>query len=79
VLALIVGVPKSGKTVSALTFPKPLLYVGLEPEGIESVYNAKGDDNRLIVPTVESDKIDVVPIIRSTRADLHLKTPTKED
>ena len=78
-LVLIVGPPKSGKTVSALTFPKPLLYVGLEPEGIESIYNATSPNGGLIVPTSESNKVDVIPIIRSTRADLHLKTPTKDD
>lgn len=78
-LVLETGVPKSGKTVTACTFPKPLLYIGMEPEGISSVATARDAAGKLIISEVDQAQIDVVPITRATRADIHLETPTKED
>ena len=46
---LLVGVPFSGKTVSACTWPKPLLLIDFD-DGFESVKHAKNKLGQLIVP-----------------------------
>ena len=74
-LILLAGDYKTGKTVSAGTFPKPALMLDYD-NGFSSIKNAKGKDGKLIVP--DHDKIDVVNFIRETFSDLDFKTPSKD-
>jgi len=53
----IVGKPKTGKTVSACTFPKPIVLLDFDL-GFASVQNAKNKDGTLVVP----DHAQVTPI-----------------
>lgn len=45
----IVGKPKTGKTVSACTFPKPLFLIDFD-KGFESVRHTKKPDGTLLIP-----------------------------
>ena len=51
---LLVGNPKTGKTVSACTFPKPLAFIDIDGDGIDAIYNAKDSLGNLVVPAAES-------------------------
>ena len=55
---LLVGKPKTGKTVSACTFPKPMAFIDIDGDGIDSIYNAKDALGQLIVPAAEATQID---------------------
>lgn len=67
----IVGKPKTGKTVSACTAPKPLLLFDFDL-GFESVKNARGIDGNLIVPDWE--QITVIEFYKKQAAPLVFKT-----
>lgn len=56
-LILIAGDYKTGKTVSACTFPKPMLFLDFD-DGFKSVMHAKGKDGNLVVP--DYDQIEVI-------------------
>ena len=45
----IIGKPKTGKTVSSATFPKPSLVMDFDAGYISAIY-AKGNDGKLVVP-----------------------------
>jgi hypothetical protein len=48
-IVILVGKPKTGKTVSACTFPKPLLILDWD-KGVMSAFTAKDKSGELIVP-----------------------------
>lgn len=67
-LVNIVAKPKMGKTVSAATFPKPMLLLDWD-RGFESVKNAKNKNGSLVVPdwaditVVEFYKMQASPLV----------------
>lgn len=71
VLINIVGKPKTGKTVSACTFPKPLLLFDYDL-GFESVKHARDKNNNLIVP--DWSQITVVEFFKKQAAPLVFKS-----
>lgn len=73
-LLLISGEYKTGKTISACTFPKPLLLIDYD-DGMESVNNAKGKDGKLIIS--DKDEITQVKFFKNTVNDLSFKTDMK--
>ena len=70
-LILLVGEYKTGKTVSACTFPKPLLYLDFD-DGLSSTFNARDKTGKLIVS--DTDKITKVPFFKNEANDLTFKT-----
>ena len=66
-LILIAGVPYTGKTVSACTFPGKKLYLDWDDK-FESVMHTKGKDGKLLVPDWKD--IVVVKFIKSQVSDL---------
>lgn len=74
ILVLSVGEPKTGKTVSACTFPKPLLFLDFD-KGFESVRNARDTKGTLIVP--EHEQCTVIEFIKEGYFDLDFKTELK--
>ena len=74
ILVLSVGEPKTGKTVSACTFPKPILFLDFD-KGFESVRNARDVKGNLIVP--EHSQCTVVEFIKEGYFDLDFKTELK--
>lgn len=70
-LFVLVGESFTGKSVSAGTFPKPMLYLDYDG-GFESIKNAKGKDGNLIVPDWE--KIDVIEMKKQTVQELNFVT-----
>jgi len=70
-LILLCGNYKSGKTVSAATFPKPLLYEDWDC-GFSSIENTRGKDNKLLI----QDRADiiVIPFYRQQVYDLMFQT-----
>lgn len=75
-LILLVGDYKKGKTVSACTFPKPLLFLDFD-DGFTSVKTTKGKDGKMVVEDV--DKIDVVSFYKARHVNLEFKTAEKAD
>lgn len=63
----IVGRPKTGKTVSACTFPKPILYLDFD-RGFESVKNTKAPNGSLVVPDWE--QITVIEFYKNQQTDI---------
>lgn len=61
-LITIAGDSFTGKTVSAATFPKPMLFVDID-NGFKSVYTARKKDGSLVVKDIE--KIEVVQILKN--------------
>jgi len=72
-LILLCGNYKSGKTVSAATFPKPMLFLDYD-EGFLSVQTTKTKTGNLIVPDWKD--IEVVPFYKKDVYDLFLLTDT---
>jgi len=72
--ALLCGSPKTGKTVSACTFPKPLLFLDFD-DGVISIENARDKAGNLIVPDYEEVKVE--KFVRRTPAPLSLVTNKK--
>lgn len=70
-LVNIVGKPKTGKTVSACTFPKPGLVLDFDL-GFESVRHARDNNNNLIVP--DHNQITVIEFFKKQAAPLVFKT-----
>lgn len=70
----IAGDYKTGKTVSACTFPKPLLLVDFD-DGAKSVVNAKDKTGKLIIP--DHDQIEVVTFRKKGTYDLSFTTEQK--
>jgi len=70
-LILLCGEYKTGKTVSACTFPKPMVFFDFD-DGFKSVINVKDKQGNLVVP--DYDKIDVVKFFRPTAAALDFTT-----
>jgi len=68
---MLVGESFTGKSVSAGTFPKPMLYLDYDG-GFESVKNAKGKDGKLVV--LDWEKIDVVEMKKQTVQELSFVT-----
>lgn len=67
----IVGKPKLGKTVSACTFPKPLLLLDFD-RGFESVKNTHNKDGSLVVPDWQD--IVVVEFYKKQQSPLSFKS-----
>src|SRR3989304_1653298 len=72
-LILLCGNYKSGKTVSAATFPKPMIFLDYD-EGFLSVQTTKTKTGNLIVPDWKD--IEVVPFYKKDVYDLFLLTHT---
>ena len=70
-IVCIASKPKTGKTVSACTFPKPMLVLDFD-RGFESVKHAKNKDKLLVVPDWKD--ITVVTFYKKQSADLTFKT-----
>ena len=70
-LVLLCGNYKSGKTVSAATFPKPMLYLDWD-NGFSSVENTRDKTGKLFVPDYKN--ITVIPFYRSQVYDLQFTT-----
>ena len=70
-LILLCGDYKSGKSVSASTFPKPMLWLDYD-SGFKSVQSARDKVGQLITP--DHDKIDVIPFIKEGYSDLSFST-----
>lgn len=75
-LILEVGEPKTGKTVSACTFPKPMCYIDID-DGFLSARTAKNKDGSQVVQDL--DKIEVVPFFNKEYFDLNFKTAESAD
>jgi len=76
VLIQIVGAPFTGKTVSAATFPKPMLFIDLDG-GFHSVKFTKGKDGKLVVP--DYDQIIVVELTSDTVYKLDVSSANIKD
>src|SRR3989304_2151766 len=76
-IILEVGPPKTGKTVSACTFPKPLAFMEFDDDGIISVYNAKDAQGNFIVPKEEQKEIDRLVFNKQKTYDLTFLTLQK--
>lgn len=70
-ILLNVGPPKVGKTVSAATFPKPMLFIDYD-NGFKSVWNAKDKSGKLVVS--DPDDITVLKFYNTEFHDLVFKT-----
>lgn len=55
-----VGEYKSGKSVGAGTFPKPMVYFEFDKDGSKSIYNARDAEDKLIVPKDEWEQIKII-------------------
>lgn len=75
-IVLLVGEYKTGKSVSAATFPKPLLYFDYD-NGFSSAKNARGNDGKLIVP--DWNECDVINFHRDGYVNLNFKTASDTD
>jgi hypothetical protein len=67
----IVGKPKTGKTVSACTFPKPAIMLDFD-RGFDSAKAAKHKDGSLVVP--DWDKVTVIEFYKKQQVDLSFKS-----
>lgn len=74
-IILVVGEYKTGKSVSAATFPKPMLFLDYD-DGFLSVKNTKGRDGKLVVPNW--NEIEVVKMFKKGFQSLEMKTSQKE-
>ena len=72
---LLVGVPNSGKTVSACTFPKPLLILDFDGEGYKSIFYAKDKSGKLVVP--DNDEVSAVSFEKTRTYGLDFRTNFK--
>jgi hypothetical protein len=68
----IVGKPKKGKTVSACTFPKPLLLLDIMDRGSESIKNSRNADGSLVVPDWE--QVTVLELYHADRTKMTFKS-----
>lgn len=75
-LILEVGEPKTGKTVSACTFPKPMIYLDLD-DGFLSAHTAKNKDGSQVVKDIS--KIEVIKFFNKEAFDLNFKTAESSD
>ncbi len=73
-LILIVGKPKTGKTVSACTWPKPMRVLDFDL-GIESIKYAKDSTGQLVVK--DQDKIEVTELYKNQATNLSIVTSHK--
>ena len=67
----VVGKPKTGKTVSACTFPKPALLLDFD-KGFDSVKNTTSPNEKLVVP--DWKEIQVIEFYKEQQADLSFKS-----
>lgn len=67
----IVGKPKTGKTVSAGTFPKPMLILDFDL-GAKSIENAKHKDGTLVVPDYKD--VSVIEFLKVQSSPLVFKS-----
>lgn len=75
---LLVGEQKTGKTVSACTFPKPLAFLDLDSDGAISIDNAKTAQGQLVISPSERAQIKIVPFLKEKSYDLDLGSPFKQ-
>jgi AAA domain len=75
-LIMLVGPPFSGKTVSASTFPKPMIYFDFDG-GAHGVRKVKGKDGKLVVPDYE--QIDTITFTQSKIFNLEFKSASEAD
>lgn len=75
-MILIVGVPFTGKTVSAATFPKPMLFLDYD-SGFESVKHTKDISGNLVVP--DWKEIEVISLTYNEVFDINLNSPSESD
>lgn len=71
-----IGKPKTGKTVSACTFPKNMLFLDWDG-GFKSVKHTRDKAGQLVVPDWQD--INIIPFTRDGRAPLEFKTADKAD
>ncbi len=71
-----IGKPKTGKTVSACTFPKKMLFLDWDG-GFKSVQHTRDKAGQLVVPDWKD--INIISFLREGRAPLEFKTATKAD
>lgn len=71
---LIVGGYKSGKSVSAATFPKPMRFIDTD-DGFLSILTTKKKDGTLFIP--DAKEIDVLKLTKGGAHDLSFKTDLK--
>ncbi len=72
---LLVGGYMTGKTVSACTFPKPMLYIDWDGN-ISSAKNAKDKNNKPIIS--DFDKIEIITLHKDQHIDLDFRTPIEK-
>lgn len=65
---LIVGDPKTGKTISACTFPKPLRLVDFDGGGYKSIY-AKDDGGNPLLS--DSSEVEIVEIVKEKSHEIN--------
>lgn len=73
-LILLVGKPKTGKTVSVCTWPKPMRVLDFDL-GMESIKHAKGPDGQLVVK--DQDKIEITELYKNQATNLSFVTSQK--
>lgn len=73
-LILLCGPYKTGKTISAATFPKPMLWEDWD-NGFTSVLNVRRPDGKLLIQ--DHEDITVVPFVKQGATDLLFKTQRK--
>jgi len=71
-LICITGKPKTGKTTSAATFPKPALLIDFGDRGSESFSTAKNSDGSLVVP--DWKEITTIELYNPVRSKLDFKS-----
>jgi len=73
-LILIAGNPKTGKTISALSFPRPTLVLDFD-DGIKSMYHTKDESDNLVVEN--QDRIRVIKLTKKEVYSINFKTVMK--
>lgn len=72
-LISLVGKPKTGKTVSACTFPKPIIYFDWD-DGLLSAKTTKDSKGKRIISDEDLKEIRQVKLIREEVVDLNFST-----
>lgn len=73
-LILLVGKPKTGKTLSACTFPRPTTILNFD-NSVESIQHTTGKDGKLLIPDWKD--IKVIPFCKDSVYDLDFDSSTK--
>lgn len=74
-IILIAGNYKTGKTISAYTFPRPIVALDLD-NGASSIERATGADGKLIIP--DTKDINIFKFTRTQYSTLDFRTVDKE-